>query len=121
MPSHSLYSLRFRPYVTTQATNMGVGDISIRSSERPETGSVNIPVGVFPASSKSDSVDAHRVANEIVTRFNDALAKRDHAAIADLFCKDNSYWRDHLAMTWDLRTAKGSCKCPCAHCIRDIN
>jgi hypothetical protein len=26
-----------------------------------------------------------------------------------------------LAMTWDLRTAKGSCKCPCAHCIRDIN
>jgi thioredoxin reductase len=87
---------------------MGVGDTSIRSSERPEAGSVNIPVGVFPTSSKNESVDAHKVANEVIARFNDALAKRDHAAIAELFSKDNSYWRDHLALTWDLRTSKGS-------------
>jgi thioredoxin reductase len=87
---------------------MGVGDTSIRSSERPETGSVNIPLGKYPATSTNESVDTQEVASEIVARFNDALAKQDHAAIADLFLKDISYWRDHLALTWDLRTVKGS-------------
>jgi cation diffusion facilitator CzcD-associated flavoprotein CzcO len=87
---------------------MGVGDTSVRSSERPETGSINIPLGQFPATSTNDSVDASKVASEVVGRFNDALSKQDHAAIADLFFKDISYWRDHLALTWDLRTVKGS-------------
>ena len=87
---------------------MGVGDISIRSSERPEAGSVNIQLGEFPTSSKNNSVDADKVANEVVSRFNDALSKQDHSAIAELFSKDNSYWRDHLALTWNLRTVKGN-------------
>jgi thioredoxin reductase len=87
---------------------MGVGDTSIRSSERPETGSVNIPIGKFPATSTNDTVDAPKIAHEVVAKFNDALSKQDHAAIADLFLKDISYWRDHLALTWDLRTVKGS-------------
>ncbi|KNG48888.1 flavin-binding monooxygenase-like protein [Stemphylium lycopersici] len=87
---------------------MGVGDTSIRSSERPETGSVNIPLGIFPASSTNESVDANRVADKVVACFNDALSRKDHAAIASLFCKDNSYWRDHLALAWELRTVKGS-------------
>jgi cation diffusion facilitator CzcD-associated flavoprotein CzcO len=87
---------------------MGVGDTSISSSERPETGSVNIPLGKYPATSTNEAVDAHKVASEIVARFNDALPKQDHGAIAELFLKDISYWRDHLALTWDLRTVKGS-------------
>ncbi|CAO2655023.1 Nn.00g117560.m01.CDS01 [Neocucurbitaria sp. VM-36] len=87
---------------------MGVGDTSIPSSERPEFGSVNIPLGEYPATSTSENVGADSVASEIVAYFNDALSKKDYAAIASLFLKDKSYWRDHLALTWDLRTSKGS-------------
>jgi thioredoxin reductase len=86
---------------------MGVGDKSIASSERPEYGSVNIPLGEYPATSKNSSVDAEKVANEITSRFNDALSNKDNDAIADLFLEDKSYWRDHLAVTWDFRTSKG--------------
>lgn len=87
---------------------MGIGDTSIPSSERPEFGSVNISLGDYPASSTNSNVDAKVVANDVLTRLNNALASRDSAAIAALFLKDKSYWRDHLALTWDLRTAKGS-------------
>jgi cation diffusion facilitator CzcD-associated flavoprotein CzcO len=87
---------------------MGVGDASIPSSERPEIGSVNLPIGVFPASSTNKSVDAAKVADEVVARFNDAISKNDYAAVSDLFCKEISYWRDHLALSWELRTIKGS-------------
>jgi thioredoxin reductase len=87
---------------------MGVGDTSIPSSERPETGSVNIPFGALPPSSTNPSVDAREVANDVIARFNDALSKQDHAAVAGLFLKETSYWRDHLALNWELRTVKGS-------------
>ncbi|KAH9882222.1 hypothetical protein J1614_001394 [Plenodomus biglobosus] len=86
---------------------MGVGDTSIPSSERPEFGSVNIPLGEYPATSSNTNVDANKVADEIIARFNDALFKRDDVAAAALFLEDKSYWRDHLALTWDLRTVKG--------------
>ncbi|KAF1838033.1 FAD/NAD(P)-binding domain-containing protein [Decorospora gaudefroyi] len=87
---------------------MGVGDPSIPSSERPEPGSVNIPFAKLPATSTNELVDAHKVIQEIIARFNDGLSKHDHSAIADLFLKEKSYWRDHLALTWSLRTVKGS-------------
>lgn len=96
------------PTSSHKIANMGVGDISIRSSERPEAGSVNIQLGEFPTSSENNSVDAHKVANEVVSGFSDALSKQDHSAIAELFFNDNSYWRDHLALTWNLRTVKGN-------------
>ncbi|KAF1846462.1 FAD/NAD(P)-binding domain-containing protein [Cucurbitaria berberidis CBS 394.84] len=89
---------------------MGVGDTSIPSSERPELGSINLPLGEYPATSTSEAVDADKVASEIVSRFNDALSRKDHAAIAGLFLKDKSYWRDHLALSWELRTTKGGDK-----------
>lgn len=87
---------------------MGVGDISIPSSERPELGSVNLPIGEYPATSTSESVDADKVASEVVAKLNDALSGKNNTAAASLFLKDNSYWRDHLALTWRLRTVKGS-------------
>jgi hypothetical protein len=89
---------------------MGVGDTSIPSSERPELGSVNIPLGEYPATSTNASVDAKGVAEDIVTRLNDALEKKDNAAVAALFLQDNSYWRDHLALSWEFRTVKGRSK-----------
>jgi cation diffusion facilitator CzcD-associated flavoprotein CzcO len=87
---------------------MGVGDTSIPSSERPELGSVNIPLGEYPPTSTNKSVDASAVANDIVNKLNEALSKQDSSSVANLFLKDLSYWRDHLALTWDLRTSKGS-------------
>jgi len=87
---------------------MGVGDAAIPSSERPELGSVNIPLGQYPATSTNTSVDANHVASDIVRRLNDALSSGDNRAAASLFLKDKSYWRDHLALTWELRTIKGN-------------
>lgn len=87
---------------------MGVGDTSIPSSERPEFGSVNIPIGKYPQTSLNKTVDVNSVAKEIVAKLNESLAQKDHDAAAALFLEDLSYWRDHLSLTWDLRTVKGS-------------
>jgi len=87
---------------------MGVGDASIPSSERPELGSVNIPLGEYPESSKNETVDADKETEDIVAKINQALSSGKNDAIARLFLQDKSYWRDHLALTWDFRTAKGS-------------
>ncbi|KAF2010171.1 FAD/NAD(P)-binding domain-containing protein [Aaosphaeria arxii CBS 175.79] len=84
-----------------------LGQSSIPSHNRVETGSVNIPLHDFPATSASSSVDAPKVASETITALNDALSKQDHAAAASLFLQEKSYWRDHLALTWQLRTIKG--------------
>ncbi|KAF2829046.1 FAD/NAD(P)-binding domain-containing protein [Ophiobolus disseminans] len=87
---------------------MGLGDTTIASSERPELGSINIALGEYPETSKDDTVDANKVADAIVAKINDAITSGKNDVIADLFLKDKSYWRDHLALTWDFRTAKGS-------------
>ncbi|KAL6703513.1 hypothetical protein ACN47E_009611 [Coniothyrium glycines] len=87
---------------------MGMGDTSIPSSERPEYGSVNIPLGEYPQTSTNKAVDVNAVTDKIVAKLNDFLSRQDHAKVTSLFLKDLSYWRDHLALTWDLRTAKGS-------------
>lgn len=86
-----------------------MGDISdgaVPSSQRPERGSVNIPLGEFPATSTSENVDSTKVAQELIAIFNYTLRKKDYASTADLFLQDKSYWRDHLALTWELRTVK---------------
>ncbi len=87
---------------------MGQGDMTVPSGERVELGSVNLPLGEFPATSANENVDAKKAAAEIVTRINDALSKKDPAALTSLFLKEKSYWRDHLALSWNLRTLKGS-------------
>ena len=42
----------------------------------------------------------------VLTRLNDALEKGDAAAAAALF-QDDSYWRDLVAFTWNLKTLEG--------------
>ena len=39
-------------------------------------------------------------------QFNAALADRDAGAVADLFTTD-SFWRDLVALTWNLKTVEG--------------
>ncbi|RYP51896.1 hypothetical protein DL768_002864 [Monosporascus sp. mg162] len=82
---------------------------AVPSSERVVPGSVNIPIAEWPATMTSKSVDAREVASKIISDFNQSLEQKDHKAIADLFV-ENGYWRDHLGLTWDLRTAKGKGK-----------
>lgn len=76
------------------------------SKDRCEPGSVNIPVARWPKTAETTSVDADAVATKIVDSINHALANGDTKAIADLFLEDG-YWRDHLGISWDLRTQKG--------------
>ncbi|MHB2022218.1 MAG: flavin-containing monooxygenase [Mycobacteriales bacterium] len=50
--------------------------------------------------------DGRRVANAWLARFADLLAAGDVEATGELFLEDG-YWRDFLALTWDLRTLAG--------------
>lgn len=81
---------------------------SVPSHQRVEPGSVNIPPFTnFPSTSTSESVDGAKTAQNVIDSFNDALSQRDYTRVADLFISDNGFWRDHLALTWELRTLQG--------------
>jgi len=54
---------------------------------------------------KIESIEAD--AQEWLARFETALAVPDDAALKSLFHLD-SYWRDVVALTWDIRTASGA-------------
>ncbi|EFQ27395.1 hypothetical protein CGRA01v4_04473 [Colletotrichum graminicola] len=75
-------------------------------SERIEPGSVNLPPRAYPPSVRSTSVDAGKAAADVIDAFNAALRSRNYRDLAQLFLSDG-YWRDHLALSWDLRTLKG--------------
>ncbi|KAK7736128.1 hypothetical protein SLS53_007155 [Cytospora paraplurivora] len=81
------------------------------SSQRCEPGSVNVPVAKWPKSAVDGPVDILGTANKLVYTFNSYLAKassREAAeGVASLFLDGDCYWRDHLALAWDLRTLKG--------------
>lgn len=76
------------------------------SRDRVEFGSVNIPVGVFPQSASAIPLDPQKIARTVVNKFNEALSRRDYPEVGKTFLA-NGYWRDHLALTWDLHTIKG--------------
>lgn len=77
----------------------------VPSRQRIVPGSYNIPIGVFPPLPWSFP-DAHLVSSMLVERLNKSLKEGDAPALKALF-HENSYWRDHLCLTWDLRTLKG--------------
>ncbi|KAJ4301404.1 hypothetical protein N0V90_003496 [Kalmusia sp. IMI 367209] len=89
---------------------MGAHDGPGPSAQRVEPGSVNVPLGEYPATSTSSNVDAAKVVQDVLSNLLNAVSGKDSAAIANLFLDDKSYWRDHLGLTWDLRTLKGSDK-----------
>lgn len=79
---------------------------SAPSHVRVVPGSVNIPVARFPIPSKSVTFDPEQVASSLVEAFNNALDQRDFHKVSSLF-GDNGFWRDHLALSWQLRTVHG--------------
>ena len=92
----------------TNGTTNGVAE-GLPHDGRMESGSVNIPPAEFPAMAFPDSVDAKQVAKDLVKVFNERLSIGEYGAVAGLF-SENGYWRDHLALSWDLRTLKGHSK-----------
>lgn len=84
---------------------------TLPSSQRCEPGSINPPVAKWPKSAPDGPVDAVGVAQDVIATFNSHLgrtpSKEAAQSIASLFLED-SYWRDHLALSWDLRTLKTS-------------
>lgn len=85
---------------------MATTQVVVLSQERPEPGSVNIPLGKFPPASARVPDDPDKIATGIIDELNSALAKKDPQGVSQLFIED-SYWRDHLCFTWDFRTVKG--------------
>jgi hypothetical protein len=87
------------------------------SAERVVPGSVNLPPARWPAtaSTPAASIDAPAIAAQVISSLNAALAKRDFAAVVGLFLPDPNddaiapapFWRDHLVLSWRLRTLKG--------------
>lgn len=81
------------------------------SSQRCEPGSINLKVARWPSKAADGVVDAYGTAKEIILTLNSLLGKapsREAAeGVASLFGDGECYWRDHLALSWDLRTLKG--------------
>lgn len=78
----------------------------IPSRDRIEPGSYNIPLGKFPQTCSTASIDPNKVASELIEQLNSALSAKDYQAVSNLFL-ENGYWRDHLCLSWDFRTLKG--------------
>lgn len=103
---------------STATTTLNPPQATVPSSQRCEPGSVDIPAATFPTTAKDKSGDPNGIADGIITRLNSSLAKlaatqpgtleaidaRD--SFSELFARD-SFWRDHLALSWDLRTLSG--------------
>ncbi|KKY37135.1 putative flavin-binding monooxygenase-like protein [Diaporthe ampelina] len=81
------------------------------SSQRCEPGSINLKVAQWPKRAADGPVDAYGAAKEVILTLNSYLGKapsREAAqGVASLFSDGECYWRDHLALSWDLRTLKG--------------
>ncbi|OAP59200.1 hypothetical protein AYL99_06498 [Fonsecaea erecta] len=80
----------------------------IPSKDRVEPGSVNVPVCKWPKTAETISGDPDSIADATTGIINAALnsSDPDPQRIAALFLEEG-YWRDHLALSWDLRTLKG--------------
>ncbi|KAF8858429.1 FAD/NAD(P)-binding domain-containing protein [Acephala macrosclerotiorum] len=79
---------------------------AIPSYQRVEPGSVNLPMADFSNIKTVKPEDIDKATDEWVSAFNKAIQSSDFAGISDLFIED-SFWRDHLCLSWDAHTIKG--------------
>lgn len=77
----------------------------IPSQDRVEPGSCRIPPAKFPAPNSTESVNPEQIISELVDQLNSALSSNSYQALTDLYAS-SGYWRDHLCLSWDLRTIK---------------
>ncbi|KAJ5759075.1 hypothetical protein N7520_006231 [Penicillium odoratum] len=77
------------------------------SRYRVEPGSCDIPLGILPQTSATTPENPADIARGLIGKLNLAIEARESGALASLFI-DNSYWRDHLCLSWEFRTLKGA-------------
>jgi hypothetical protein len=81
--------------------------VDIPSHMRPVPGSVNIAAARFPQAVKpAKSTQPTEIAANFVNTFNSALERKNLLDVSLLFLEEG-FWRDHLALTWQLRTLQG--------------
>ena len=81
--------------------------VDIPSHMRPVPGSVNIAAAKFPQSVKpAKSTQPFEIAANFVSSFNSALQQKNLLDVSLLFL-EGGFLRDHLAITWQLRTLQG--------------
>jgi hypothetical protein len=73
---------------------------------RHEPGSSALPPAQLPTDPLPDNVDPQQVADQVVKSIADCIDSSNLQGLADLFLEDG-YWRDHLCLSWDLRTIVG--------------
>jgi hypothetical protein len=76
------------------------------SDDRRYPGSAFIEPVVFPKTCSDETIDCRSVADKLVTDFNRFLVAKDGASLAALV-HDRGSWRDHICLSWDLRTFTG--------------
>ncbi|KAK3987308.1 hypothetical protein QBC44DRAFT_351832 [Cladorrhinum sp. PSN332] len=102
----------------SKKSESGAQVIITPSHQRILPGSAQLPPAPWPASATAaaDQIDAAGIADKVISSINNALSeegKKNYPAIASLFRgnadddDDNCFWRDHLGLSWDLRTLKG--------------
>jgi hypothetical protein len=74
---------------------------------RVEPGSYNLPLASFPSSCSTTPANPDGIASGLIDQLNHALSTKNYDAVSSLFL-DTGYWRDHLCLSWDFRTLKGS-------------
>ena len=55
-------------------------------------------------------LDAHKIAHQWLTSFSKAAASGDASCITSTLILPDAFWRDMLALTWDMRTFQGQSK-----------
>lgn len=79
------------------------------ADDRIQSGSVNLLPAELPETAFPASFDPKQVAVEFTETLNRCLEGRDYVGIANLFA-ETGCWRDHLALSWDLRSLEGPAK-----------
>ncbi|KAL2255792.1 hypothetical protein VTK26DRAFT_2706 [Humicola hyalothermophila] len=93
------------------------------SADRVVPGSFNLPPAAWPPSAITDTsaIDPDSIAHHLVFALNETLSEPDPDAAVEFFLPDpnhdggddqessaaTAFWRDHLVVSWDLRTLKG--------------
>ncbi|MFE9606870.1 NAD(P)-binding domain-containing protein [Streptomyces hokutonensis] len=89
---------------------MGTSNVYSVTSANPKESEILMSLvdnGAAVSAKASSPATPRDVASAWLERFATAIAERDTEAFRSLFATD-SYWRDHLAFTWDLRTLHGT-------------
>ena len=74
------------------------------SAEYVEPGSVPLPLANLPQCDEiQKDINPNKIIDDWIQLFNYAVSNLGAISTSDLFI-DQCFWRDHLCMTWDLRT-----------------